>query len=32
MKAYFEKMPAFGKALAEQKKTDVDNIRSIFDI
>ena len=32
MKSYFEKMPTFGKALAEQMKEDVDNIRHIFDV
>ena len=32
MKSYFEKMPTFGRALAEQKKEDVDNIRNIFEV
>lgn len=32
MKSYFEKMPTFGKALPEQNKEDVDNIRCIFEV
>jgi glutaconyl-CoA decarboxylase len=32
MKSYFEKMPTFGAALADQTKEDVDNIRRIFDV
>lgn len=32
MKSYFEKMPLVGKALPEQKKEDVDNIRNIFEV
>ncbi len=32
MKSYFEKRPTFGKALPEQNKEDVDNIRGIFEV
>ncbi len=32
MKSYFAKMPSFGRGLPDQKKGDVENIRSIFDI
>ncbi|MEJ2157838.1 MAG: hypothetical protein P8X96_21110 [Desulfobacteraceae bacterium] len=32
MKSCFEKMPLFGRALPEQKREDVDNIRSILDV
>ncbi len=32
MKSYFEKMPSFGRALAEQNKDDIENIRNIFEV